>query len=391
MTDSSYSERGNTSSKVGQYEDGQEIVTATYLRPPGDIETPAVFIDLDVVDANIRRMQDALTFSGVKLRPHMKSHKSVRVARLQVEAGASGITVSSAGEAEVFADAGFDDIFIAYTVWASGARGDRIRKLHERIRLSVGVDSLAGAEQLAYAVRGVQRPLEVLIELDCGAHRTGVDPQTAGDLAAEVERLGLRVRGVFTYAGQAGRSPEARLIGANDELRAAEAAIDAFGQHGLRAEVVSAGSTPTALLSSRSPLTESRPGEYVFNDADNVRLGTCRGLEDVGLLVASTVVSTAVQGQVILDAGTKVLGREGSPERGYGQVPSIPGSFLRLLNEHHGYLSMPEGVARPSVGDTVTVVPNHACPVANLFNEYLVVRSGSVIDHWLVDARGHLY
>lgn len=359
--------------------------------PPNGIETPAVFIDLDVVDANIKRMQDFVAGSGVSLRPHMKSHKSVNLARRQLEAGASGITASSVGEAEVFARAGFEDIFVAYTIWAAGVRGQRIRKLHEQIRaFSIGVDSVAGAQQLALATEGSPRPLRVLVEIDSGARRGGVRPREAGELAAECIRLGLDVAGIFTYPGHAGKSRETRPAGAADEVRAAEEAIASFAARGIPTGIVSAGSTPTARFSARAPITELRPGEYIFNDGDNVRLGTCDSLADVGLLVATTVVSTAVEGQVIIDAGTKVLGREGNPEKGFGLVPSIPGSFLRLLNEHHGYLSIPDGVQRPAVGDVLTLVPNHCCPVANLFDEYVVLQGGAEIGRWPVDARGHL-
>ncbi|MGN6762751.1 MAG: alanine racemase [Leifsonia sp.] len=357
-----------------------------------DIETPAVVIDLDVVDANIQRMQAAIGSRGVGLRPHVKSHKSVNLARRQLEAGAVGITVSSVGEAEVFAEAGVDDIFLAYTIWAGSARrAERILNLHERVRsFSVGVDSAAGAEQLAAATRPSQHALRVLVEIDSGAHRTGVRPEDAGALAAECLRLGLDVAGIFTYAGHAGRSREARVSGAADEIDAAERAIASLTAKGIPVGTVSAGSTPTALFSARAPVTESRPGEYIFNDADNVRLGTCESLADVGLHVATTVVSTAVEGQVIIDAGTKTLGREGNVDKGFGLVPSLPGSSLRLLNEHHGYLSIPDGVKRPAVGDVLTVVPNHACPVANLFDEYIVIADGAPVARWPVDARGHL-
>ena len=359
--------------------------------PPAGIETPAVFIDLGVIDANINRMQKAISGNGLSLRPHVKSHKSVNLAKRQLEAGAAGITVSSIGEAEVFAEAGFGDIFLAYTIWAAGLRGQRIRELHRRLpQFSVGVDSVAAAGQLASATRGGDRPLRVLVEIDSGAGRTGVRPNSGGDLAAACLELGLEVAGIYTYPGHAGRSKQARAGGAADELRAAEAAIASFAVHGIPVGTVSGGSTPTALLSSRDPMTEARPGEYIFNDADNVRMGTCGGLEDVGLLLATTVVSTAVDGQVIIDAGTKALGREGNPEKGFGLVPSIPGSVLRLLNEHHGFLSIPDGVPRPEVGDVLTLVPNHACPVANLFDEYVVMNGRSVLGRWPVDARGHL-
>lgn len=368
-----------------------EVAYAPHMRAPEGIETPAMFLDLDVVEENIARMQRAIDRTGSVMRPHVKTHKSVRLARMQLEAGAVGITASSAGEAEVFADAGVADIFIGFTVWAAGARGRRIRDLHERVRLRVGVDSIDGAAQLAQAVHGSARRLQVVIEIDSGAGRAGVPPQQAGELASAAAGLGLDPVGVFTYAGQAGASRQAREPGAADERRSMTEAAASFESSGLPAQVVSAGTTPTALLSAGPPVTEVRPGEYLVNDADNVRLGTCSGGEDVALLVAATVVSTAVPGQVILDAGSKALGREGNPQKGFGVVPQVPGSFLRLLNEHHGYLTVPEGVRRPQLGEVVTIVPNHACPVANLFDEYVVARSSTVVGRWPVDARSHLY
>lgn len=357
--------------------------------PPSGIDTPFVYIDLDVVRSNIAAMQAALSNAGIRLRPHVKTHKSVRIGRLQLEAGAVGITVATVGEAEVFAAAGFDDIFIAYPIWAAGPRAERIRSLHEQVKLRIGFDSAEAAERLGLAVEGSGRALEVLIEVDCGARRSGVDPRAAGEVAGRAQRYGLRVVGVFTYAGHGDRSLEARSRGSDDEIDALDRAAASLRQAGIEPKVVSAGSTPTALLSARAPVTESRPGEYVFYDEKKVRLGVCKPT-DVALFVATTVVSTAVPGQVIIDAGHKALGREGSPELGYGNVPAIPGSFLRSLNEQHGYLAIPEDARRPNIGEVLTIVPNHACPIVNLFAEYVVTEHEGVVARWPVDARGHL-
>ncbi|TDE88592.1 amino-acid racemase [Occultella glacieicola] len=334
-------------------------------------------------------MQATISARGVNVRPHVKTHKSVRIGRMQIEAGAYGITAASVGEAEVFAGAGFDDILIAFPVWADAPRAARIRALHERTTLSIGVDSEEAASQLAAAVRGAAHPLDVFIELDCGARRSGIPAESAGDLAVACARLGLNVRGVFAYAGHGSRSREARLSASEDEVAAVRIATERIAARGLDIEVLSAGTTPTAGLSARAPVTEVRPGEYVFGDVNNVLLGSC-SLDDVALHLAGTVVSTAVPGQVVLDVGSKALGREGSPERGYGWVPGVPGSFLRLLNEHHAFLTVPPEVPRPAVGDVLAIVPNHVCPPVNLFDEYAVVRAGVVVDTWPVDARGHL-
>lgn len=362
------------------------------IRPPvvpTGIETPAAVVDLAVVRANIAAMQGHASRSGVALRPHVKTHKCVEIARLQIEAGASGITAGTVGEAEVFAAAGFDDIFIAYPVWAGGSRGDRIRALHRQIRLRVGLDGRVAADALAEATTGSAAPLDVVVEVDCGAGRSGVPPTAAGDLARYAASVGLRPVGAYTYPGHGDRSPEARAIASQNEIDALSEALDQIRAAGFEPSVASAGSTPTAALSGRPPVTELRPGEYVFNDVGQLRLGAC-GPDDLGLFVTTTVVSDAVPGQVIIDAGTKTLGREGSDSLGYGVVPGIPGSFLSRLNEYHGYLSLDETARRPRVGEVLAIAPNHVCPVVNLFDELIVHEGGHIIDRWPVDARGHL-
>jgi D-serine deaminase-like pyridoxal phosphate-dependent protein len=370
-------------------------VTETLLeRPaapllPSDLDTPAALIDLEVVRANITAMQRLASAAGVRLRPHVKTHKSVEIGRLQLAAGASGITAGTVGEAEVFAKAGFDDIFIAYPVWAGGPRGRRVRALHEAIRLRVGLDGARAADALATAVAGTRRPLEVLIEVDCGAGRSGVRPADAGDLARYAATLGLLPIGAFTYPGHGDASRDAREPASRDEVHALEMALASLRAAGLTPTVASAGSTPTAAFSGRPPVTELRPGEYVFNDVGKLRIGAC-GPGDLGLFVASTVVSDAVPDQVIVDAGTKTLGREGSETLGYGLVPAVRGGFLRRLNEYHGYLSVDRAEPRPKVGDVVAIAPNHVCPVVNLFDELIVHEGRQLLDRWPVDARGHL-
>lgn len=366
-----------------------DIATAPALNPPPDLATPAAYIDLDVVSRNISRMQEQLASRGVGLRPHVKTHKSIEIGRMQLDAGAAGITAGTLGEAEVFAHAGFQDIFIAYPIWASETNHARIRELHEETQLRIGVDSHDGARQLAKALTGSASPLEVVIEVDCGAHRTGIRPNEAGELAEFAQTLGLEAVGVFTYAGHGDASPEAPARAARDEIEALERSIESFYQRNLTPRVASAGTTPTAVLSASEPLTESRPGEYVLNDLNKLRLGVCEP-SGLGLFVATTVVSRAIPDQVIVDAGTKALGREGNETKGFGAIPELPGSHLWRTNDYHGFVSIPEGTPRPEVGNVVSVVPNHVCPVINLFDELAVVRDGHVIDTWPVQARGHL-
>ena len=338
---------------------------------------------------NIERMQEELTSRGVNLRPHIKTHKSIKIGRMQLAAGAAGITVGTLGEAEVFAGAGFDDIFIAYTIWPSAEKRRRIRELHEQVQLRIGIDSRETAQALAEVARGSSNPLQVVVEVECGAGRTGIAPDEAGELAAFAESLGLDAAGVSTYAGHGDTNRGAPAAAARDEVEALERASASFQRRNMTPRVVSAGTTPTAVLSATHPVTESRPGEYVFNDLNKLRLGVCEP-SGLGLFVAATVVSRAVPGQVIIDAGTKALGREGNETKGYGGTPQLPESHLWKTNDYHGFVSVPEDYPRPEIGSVLSVVPNHCCPVVNLYDELAVVRDGKVIDWWPVEARGHL-
>lgn len=354
---------------------------------PAVLSTPAAYIDLDVLRANIARMADHARASGVSLRPHVKTHKCANIGRMQLEAGATGITVGTLREAEVFAEAGFDDIFMAFTAYASPDKAGRIGALHEKITFRVGIDSIAGAVALAAACRRSERPLEVLVEVDCGEHRTGVLPSNVGDLASVAAKAGLSVVGAFTHGGHGYESRAARVLAADDEVAALEAAALSLSIAGFTPLILSAGSTPTVDFSSRGVVTEQRPGTYALNDAGQVALGTCTG-GDVALRVAATVVSVAVPGQLIIDAGTKAIAREpASYLPGYGWIPDLPDSVINIVNDYHGYVSL--GAAGGSaVGSRVAVIPNHVCPVVNLFAELAIVQAGEVVDVWAVDARG---
>jgi D-serine deaminase-like pyridoxal phosphate-dependent protein len=354
--------------------------------PPG-LVTPAIVVDLERVRANVARMQAIANAKDVSLRPHAKTHKSVEVAGLQRAAGSAGLTVATLGHAEVFAGAGFADLFFAYPVWAVGERARRLRDLHEAISLRVGLDSRAAAAALA-AISRPGRRVQVVIEIDCGARRCGVPPADAGSLAAYARSVGLEPIGAFTYPGHGDSSIDARDAASLDEVAALGVAREAFLAEDIEPRVLSGGSTPTTTLSARPPVTEVRPGEYVYNDLGKLRLGACEP-GDIALVIATTVVSDAVPGQVIVDVGTKALGREGSLERGYGRPASIPGAVLSRLNEYHGYLAIPEGAHRPAIGDVLAIVPNHVCPPVNLFDEMTVLDGGRVTV-WPIDARGRL-
>jgi D-serine deaminase-like pyridoxal phosphate-dependent protein len=347
---------------------------------PADLVTPCLVVDADTLDANIAAMAGLAATRGLALRPHAKTHKCLPIADRQLAAGACGLTVATVAEAEVFADGGCRDLFVAYPVWADAGRGVRLRALAERVALRVGVDSAEGAAALGRAVPG----LEVLIEVDSGHHRTGVGPPEVARVAAAAERAGLRVRGVFTFPGHS-YAPGAPLTAAADEATALAAAAAGLAAGGFDAGVRSGGSTPSAAHTGAG-LTELRPGVYVFGDAQQLELGTIVPGE-LALVAAGTVVSRS-PGRVVLDAGSKVLGADRPAwASGFGRVPGHPGARVVALSEHHATVSWPDGPL-PDLGATVAVAPNHVCAAVNLADDLVVVRAGAVSERWGVAARG---
>lgn len=356
---------------------------------PAGIDTPALVVDLDVVDSNNRRLIDHLSARGVALRPHAKTHKSVAIARLQLAAGARGITVGTLGEAEVFAGAGIDDVFLAYPLWAVGPKATRLRALHAQTPISVGIDSVAGAERLAAAVAGVGPPLRVLVEVDSGGRRTGLDtPDRARAVAEGARGLGLEVVGVFTHGGHGYAGPDARAAAAADEVRTLGEAAAALRGVGFACEVVSAGSTPTMWDAASGEVNEVRAGTYVLGDRQQATLGAI-GFGDIALHVAATVVSTAVHGQVVIDAGAKTLTKDRAAYlTGHGLLPAYPDAVIEKVNDYHGIVRIPSGTPAPHLGEVVAIAPNHVCPVVDLFDGFVAVRGAQEIGAWTVDARG---
>jgi D-serine deaminase-like pyridoxal phosphate-dependent protein len=356
---------------------------------PADLATPCLVVDLDIVARNIERLAAGARERRVALRPHVKTHKSVALARMQVDGGAAGITVGTVGEAEVMAAGGIDDIFIAYPVWAEGVRADRLTAVHGAVTLSVGVDSVEGAQRLARAVEGSDRPLTVVVEVDSGGRRTGIaDPAEVVRVAAAARSAGLHVAGVFTHGGHSYRDPEARIPAAADEVAALGAAADALRDAGHAIERVSAGSTPTGVLAAAGQVNEIRPGTYLLGDRQQLVLGAIPP-DGLALVVAATVVSTAVPGQVVVDAGAKTLTKDrASYLEGFGLVPDYPDAIVERLFDYHGAIAIPPGTQAPKLGEIVAIVPNHVCPVVDLFDTFVATRAGAIVGHWPVDAHG---
>lgn len=340
-------------------------------------------VDLDRLRANIDRMSRTVASRGLLLRPHAKTHKCLEIAAMQREAGADGLTVATLSEAEVFAAAGFTDLFLAYPVFPSGAKAERLRRLLDTTDLYVGVDNLAGAEAISRAAQG--RAVHVVLEVDSGQHRTGVHPADAGRLAERCDDLGLQVAGVFTHGGHSYADPDAPPRASEDEGAALARAHSELLCAGFAASIVSAGSTPTTGAERPTQVTEERPGSYVFNDRQQVALGACRR-DQIALAVAATVVSTGPD-RFVVDAGSKALGTD-RPHwmLGHGALPEREGAPVMRLSEHHGVVETT--FAPPSVGEVVLVTPNHVCNAVNLFDEYVVTEGGEVVDRWRVAARG---
>ena len=343
--------------------------------------TPYLVVDVERLRNNIARVAAAAEDAGMALRPHAKTHKTVEIARLQLEAGAVGLTVATLGEAEAYVDHGVDDVFVAYPLWLDDDKARRLVALADRARVAVGVDSVESAANLGRRAPGVA----VLVEVDCGQHRTGVDPAHAGEVAAAAEGAGLEVRGVFTFPGH-GYSPDGRRSAAEQEAEALAAASMSLLAVGIEPGVLSGGSTPTleASLTTGVP-TELRPGVYALNDAQQWELGSATS-DQIALTCHATVVSHA-GGRLVLDAGGKALAADRATyNSGAARLLDDPGARVVLLSEHHAVV---EGYAGPppGLGSRVRVVPNHVCAAVNLA-ETLWADTGDGLEPWAVAARG---
>ena len=360
-----------------------------------DLETPVPIVDLDRLARNLDRAADYATSHGLALRPHIKTHKSPRIAQEQLRRGAVGVTCATPFEAEVMSGV-CDDILVAYPP-VGAARARRLAALPARTRLTVALDSLAAIDELAAAARDADRAIGVYVELDLGMHRVGVPRiDEAIELARAVrDRPPLEFDGVAFYPGHV-REPVDQQATKLEELdRRLAGALEAFGHAGLTPRVVSGGSTPTLWSTHElTGVTEFRPGTYVYNDRTTAAIGAC-SWDECALSVLATVVSTAVPNQAVIDAGTKSLGRE--PMRGadaadgFGCVLDHPEVIVKSMSEEHGILDLTATSWHPQVGERVRIIPNHVCIVVHLNDLVAGVRGDKVEESWTVTARGRGY
>ncbi|GAA4663249.1 alanine racemase [Gordonia humi] len=354
------------------------------------LTTPTVIVDEQILDRNIAAMARVMADKGIALRPHVKTHKIVEIARKQVDAGAAGLTVATIGEAEVFAAAGFDDLFIAYPLWLTRSSAARLVAVAQTARIRFGVDSVDGVRNAGARLGDAVRSFEVLIEVDSGHHRTGVHPDDVGEIALAAIDAGFAVAGVFTFPGHSYGTDQA-VPAARGEAKTLRKASRSLVEVGARKHVRSGGSTPSALDADGTSLTEARPGVYVFGDAQQWELGRIEP-SDIALTVLATVVSRddgPVGRRVVLDSGSKVLGAD-RPDyaSGFGRLIDHPQARIVALSEHHATVEFPSDATLPVRGSRIRVVPNHVCTVLNLVDEVAVVRGGLVVDTWPVAARG---
>lgn len=369
-----------------------------------DLPTPAVVIDTNRLARNIDRMQRAADAAGMQLRPHAKTHKLPALARQQTARGAAGICCAKPTEARVFADAGLSDIRIPYPV--NPSKKDHILALMDQTRVSIIVDDADVATGWADVMAAAGRTLDVLVKIDVGFHRCGVDPASpeAVRLIELVDRLpGLALRGILSHAGHgyhAGSEAALRLI-AEEEVNVMTRLAARMREKGIDIPEISIGSTPTARFSvTHAGPTELRPGNYVYFDRTQVGLGAA-AVDDCALTVLTTVVARH-PGRVILDAGSKTLTNDGargfSPLPGYGALSPSPEAALApddrfvvdRLSEEHATVLVADGAPRLAIGDRVRIIPNHSCVVSNLVDEVHLADGGTVVESVPVAARGRI-
>ena len=356
-----------------------------------DLETPALLVDLDIMERNLTRAAEYAAAHGLALRPHVKTHKSPRVAARQLELGAIGLTCATPFEAGVMS-AVASDILVAYPP-VGAARATRLAALPAHVNLLVALDSMAAIHAMSRAAVAHHRTVGVYVELDLGMHRVGVaGVEDAIALARAVrDTPSLDFTGIAFYPGhvrEAVDDQDAKLAALGDTLTAA---LRQFEREGLSPRVVSGGSTPTLWRTHEiRGVTEMRPGTYVYNDRTTAAIGAC-AWDDCALTVLATVISTAVPGQAVIDAGTKALGREpvrGVEGEGFGQLLEHPEVIVERMSEEHGVLDISRSHWRPHVGETVRVVPNHVCIVVHLSDIVYGMRGGVLETSWPVSARG---
>jgi D-serine deaminase-like pyridoxal phosphate-dependent protein len=361
-----------------------ELLEQQVGKPLAEVETPVAVVDLDRLEANLRSLQSYADEHSIALWPHTKTHKSPEIGMLQLALGAGGLTVAKTGEAEVFRDAGAPRVLVHYPP-VGDAKWERLARLAaEGLDLTVAVDGIYAAEGLSAALVRHGARATLLVEMDVGLHRTG-QTSAAGALGLAQRLSGLpavEVAGISCYPGHCRGDAETIRMRVGEVDALLRETRDAFIAAGLSCDRISGGSTPTRFLTHETCVNELRSGTYALLDRTDGALDEC------ALFVEVTVISDAVPGQIVIDAGSKTLTSDTAPEDGNGAIVGLPAANLYTINEEHGYVDVRYVPEPPVIGDHVQVIPNHACGCVNLHDGLLAVRDG-VVDHVIaVAARG---
>jgi D-serine deaminase-like pyridoxal phosphate-dependent protein len=369
------------------------------------LRTPCVLIDRARMERNLDGMQSAASRHGLRLRPHAKTHKSIELAKRQIAGGAVGICCAKLGEAEVFADAGIADVRLPYPL--NPVNAERVIDLLDRTRLSFIVDHMDVARGWSDVMRREGREVDVLVKVDVGFHRCGIDPErkNAAEFVARVAALpGLRFRGLLSHAGHAyGATSEEQLRSiAEEEVRILASLADGVRARGVDVDEISVGATPPIRFSiAQTGITEIRPGNYIYFDRTQVALGAATW-DDCALTVLARVVSKPADDRIVLDSGSKTLtndlARGCTPSPGYGAalraisgVQSADESLLiERLSEEHATLRALDASNPLEPGDLVRIVPNHSCVVSNLVDSAWLMDGDDVIERVEISARGRI-
>ena len=357
-----------------------------------ELETPAVIVDLDVMERNLSRVAGYCRTHQLLLRPHTKTHKIPELAKRQIASGATGITVAKLGEAEVMLDAGIDDILIAYPI-VGPAKTARLARLAERAKVSVSLDSEDAAREISAAASRPGTKIGILIEMDVGFGRCGLSSES--DLVTLAQKItdlpALEFKGLTFFPGQFGVGPEERASLRAQVNEFLERSLAAFERAGVPVAIVSGGSTPTAYEGGFfHGVNEVRPGTYIFNDRNTVAVSAA-SLSDCALSVVVTVVSTAVPGYAMVDGGSKTFSYDRfQGGDGFGIVREDPAAEVERFSEEHGHLNIGHSERSYRVGDRLSIIPNHVCTTVNMHDEIYGVRGEQVVEVWRVAGRGKL-
>jgi D-serine deaminase-like pyridoxal phosphate-dependent protein len=357
-----------------------------------ELDTPALLIDLDVMERNLTRVAEYAREHKLRLRPHIKTHKIPALARRQLELGAAGLTAAKTTEAEVMLAAEPPDMLLAYPV--IGARKtERLANLARRTKVTVALDSEEAAQEVSRAAVAGDVEIGVLAETDVGLGRVGIPPEEVVRLAECIGRLpGLRYEGLTFYPGHVKSMDENGLAALRTVDETVSACVKDLERAGLAPRIVSGGSTP-ALFHSHlvSAMNEIRPGTYIFNDRNTFACGAC-DWEDCAVSILATVVSTSVRNQMIIDGGSKTFSQDRLPTggEGFGRVMEEPEAVFTRMNEEHGFVDLSRASRTFKVGEQARVIPNHVCVAVNLHEQVYGVRGDRVEEIWRVEARGKL-